>query len=103
MEIKNLTNKYTLTKQGEDYHLDLGVFVSGENTETLLSVSGIDSNNFVVNATCGCTATNLSVVDDNTVNILVSYHQCEASFMKTVELIEARKITYLKIKGECRT
>lgn len=102
MEIKIITEKFTITKEQGEYHLNLGSFKFGENTTTILRVSDINSNNFIVNATCGCTVASINVVDPTTVDIEVSYNQCDYSFSKVVQLIEAQKTTELKIIGSCQ-
>jgi hypothetical protein len=102
MKVEKITDQFTLTKVGEEYHLDLRFFKSGSNTTSKLRVSEINSNNFIVKVFCGCTKSdNLEIIDATTVEFELTYNQCDASFTKTVELIEPQKTILLKIKGQC--
>lgn len=103
MRLEKITEAFTLYEAEGNYILDLGNFKKGAETKTKIRISEIDSDNFTLVAKCGCTATNLQIVDKTTVEADIIYNNCETSFSKTVELIQnKRKLKELKIKGKCQ-
>ena len=103
MIIKKVTEKYHLYQEGETYYLNLGVIRKGEDTTTRLNITDIDTKNFSVNTTCGCTSSNLTVLNVGEVTVDLKYKDCDNKFTKTVKLKEKNKITLLKIIGQCHT
>jgi len=59
-------NKYTFYQNGEDYILNLGSIVRGEDTTTELLFENVeDVDKLVINSTCGCTSADRNKIDNN--------------------------------------
>ncbi len=102
MNIEKLTEKYTLAKEGTTWFLYLGSIKKGEDTTTKLLFTDVDSSTFNLKPTCGCLAKEQKIIDDKTVEVSVSYNQCDNPFKKTFQIKNNGKITELKLQGTCR-
>lgn len=103
MQIEKITEKYTLTKEGTNYTLELGNVKNAEDKSIELLITGIeDSSLFSIEKTCGCTATEKTNIDVNTQKVKITYKQCDPSFAKVMEIKYRNvKIGIIKIKGKC--
>lgn len=103
MEIQKTSVKYNLYREGADYILDLGTIKRGENTETVLLINQIeDSSLLTIHPQCGCTASEVKRIDQNSLSVNLTYKNCDPSFVKVVEIKYRNvKIGIIKIKGKC--
>lgn len=99
MKIEKLTDKYEFLQDGEDYILNLGKIVKGEDTSTDLLFS--DTNKLVLNSTCGCTVLNKIDLGDNKVKYKIKYNNCDSSFSKVLNCSNGGKSFKIRIKGQC--
>jgi len=104
MEITKITNNsFNLYKEADYYVLALGAITRQTNRETELKITGIDTATKEVKAKCGCTTTNQTIVDENTMTISVKYNECERQFSKVVEIKDKNQKVILKIQGTCNS
>lgn len=104
MEIQKVTEKYSFYKEGADYILDLGLIKRAENRTTELLISGVeDSNLLTIHPSCGCTASEKTVIDINNLSVKLNYKDCDPTFSKTVVIkYKNVKIGLIKLKGKCQ-
>ena len=104
MKVKKITeNKYTFYQNGNDYILNLGSILRGEDTTTELLFEEVENvDKLVVNTTCGCTTTERNKVDKNTLSIKVKYSNCDSTFTKVLVCSDNGKDFKIKITGSCR-
>lgn len=105
MKVKKITeNKYTFYQNGNDYILNLGAMLRGEDTTTeLLFEEVVNPQSVTVVAKCGCTATNKEVLSPTSFSVKVKYKECETSFSKIVVINEGKVDSFkIKITGSCR-
>jgi len=104
MQVKKITdNKYTFYQNGEDYILNLGSIVRGEDTTTELLFENVeDVDKLVINSTCGCTSADRNKIDKNTLSIKVKYKNCDSTFTKILACSNNRKDFKIKVTGLCR-
>lgn len=100
MEIKKLTeNKYTFTKEGENYQLDYGTLKKEEDTTTEFYFSNINGKNFSVVGTCGCTVITPTINKDSALATIKFSARTLGDINKTVIINNAGKTIELKLKG----
>jgi len=104
MKITKIEDKYTFTKQGNDYHLDLGVVKRYDDKTVALRVEGVEANQFYLKPTCGCTVVDQKVLDSTTLIVGVRYKDCDAVINKVLEIREGETKTLtglIKLTGKC--
>tara|TARA_R110000782_G_scaffold232667_6_gene318879 strand:+ start:16 stop:336 length:321 start_codon:yes stop_codon:yes gene_type:complete len=104
MKIEKITvDTFNLKKEGGEYVLYMGVIEKSTTRPFILKISEVtDSSKVEINTTCGCTTAENKILDKTTLLTTLSYNRCDSVFNKTVEIVDNKRKTILKIKGSCQ-
>jgi hypothetical protein len=97
MKIKNNSGKYEVYEAEGKWFLNFGQIKKNEKQIAKLEFSEVDSKNFSIQTTCGCTSTTETKTDLTTVNSTIEFNG--SSLPKTIILQEKNKRTELKLIG----
>ena len=103
MKVDKISEKYNLYKEGASYVVDFGNVKRFEDKSVELQISGVEEAGLLnLEATCGCTIPQKTVVDKNTVKFKVTYTDCVGTFSKVVKVVYNKKqLTTIILKGLC--
>lgn len=104
MKITKITNNsYNFYKEGNDYILNLGAIIQGEDTSTELLFEEVENvGGTTVSPKCGCTTTDRKAISNSSFSILLKYNQCETPVNKVVVINETKSSAFkIKIIGTC--
>lgn len=98
MQITKTTNKFTFSKDGSNYVLNLGTIRKGEDTKTVLLFEGFTDLN--LKGGCSCVTKKRKDLEDGKVEYSLEYTLCEKMILKTLTCINNN--INIKIIGSCR-
>jgi hypothetical protein len=103
MKIEKISeDNFTLQQQGEEYVLLMGEITRDTPRPFTIKISEVeDSSKVAIDPKCGCTSSERTIIDSNTLTTTITYKNCDTSFKKTVVIINNKKTTNLKIQGTC--
>ncbi len=104
MEVKKISDKFKFYQEGASYIVDFGAVKRFEDKSVTLEVTGVEESGLVgLTPTCGCTTSEKTLVDKNTVRFTLKYNECDNTFAKTNVLkYNGKRITTIIIKGQCQ-
>jgi len=99
MEIINLNDSTTLTKQSEtDYTLDWGTVKKGSDRNRQLKLEDLKSNNITIRTSCGG-CTKATIIKDNILNINYNTNLL-GRILKSVYIFDNGEKTTIKLNGK---
>lgn len=103
MEVNKTSEKYQFYKDGASYILDFGEVKRAEDKSAIVEITEVDEASLVnLQSTCGCSTTDKTVVDKNTVRFNINYNDCATEFNKVLVLqYNGQQLTTILIKGRC--
>jgi Protein of unknown function (DUF1573) len=104
MVIKKISDKYNLFEDGASYIVDFGDVKKAEEKTATIEITGIEEASLVtLKATCGCTTTDKTVIDKETVRFKLNYNNCDLNFNKVIVVnYNKKKVTTIILKGRCK-
>lgn len=100
MKITKLTEQYTLKEQNGIYIVDFGIIKHNVPVTVKLRFENINTSNFTLKVTCGCTKTEKQVIDVTTVEQDITYNAASLGKVdKTLIVTNGNRRTEIKLTG----
>lgn len=104
MNIEKLTNNnFSLSRNGNNFILNLGEITKETDRKTKLRFTDVNSKTFQINGTCGCLTKEVNIIDNNTLDVTIEYTRCDSTFSKVFTIHNNGRLTELTIKGKCQS
>lgn len=103
MEIKKITDKYQLYKDGASYVVDFGETKRAEDKTVFLEITGVEEAGLLqLHGTCGCTATEKTLNSKESATFKITYSDCDSEFNKVVSVrYNSQQLTTILLRGKC--